>query len=91
MGSDSVITRRRRRRVLGTAGAVIDALGGTFAVARLTAKTPQEISNARRRGRLPPSTILVLREVLVARNIYAPASLWGAIEPRSGRLGKLRV
>jgi hypothetical protein len=83
MGIDSAIIRGKRRRILRDAGAVIDRLGGTFAVARLTGKKPQEISNARRRGRLPPSTILVLRDELAAIGCSAPASVWGAIEPRS--------
>ena len=83
MGNDSELRQRRRRRILRQAGTVIDALGGTFAVARLTDKSPQEISNARTRNRLPPSTVLVMREELAARGYFAPASLWGALEPRS--------
>lgn len=83
MGNDSGIDRRLKLRTLRRASTVIDALGGTAAVATLTGKSLQEISNARARNRLPPSTILVLRDELARRRCFAPASLWGALEPRS--------
>ena len=62
---------------LNTAGAVIDALGGTGATARLVGKTPQHVSNWRADNRLPSYTFLVLTTALNERSLAAPPSLWG--------------
>jgi len=62
---------------LHTAGAVIDALGGTGATARLVGKTPQHVSNWRADNRLPSYTFLVLTAALKERSHTAPPSLWG--------------
>lgn len=66
---------------LTTASDVIDALGGTTAVARLTRRKPQHVTNWRSTGRLPPKTFLVLTDALKAHDRTAPATLWDMDEP----------
>lgn len=56
---------------------VIDALDGTKAVAQLTGRSPQAVSNWRRRQTFPPETFLVLTGALTLRGKAAPATLWG--------------
>jgi hypothetical protein len=63
-----------------TSGDVIDALGGTSAVADLTGSKPSAVSNWRTFGAFPPKTYLVLIEALAAAKHEAPASLWGMKE-----------
>lgn len=68
-------------RVIQTADAVIDLLGGTSATARLVGRSNQAVSNWRGTGRLPPETFLVISAALSERGASAPASLWGIAEP----------
>lgn len=63
-----------------SAGAVIDALGGTTAVAELTGSKLNTVSNWRAFGVFPPKTYLVLINELAAKGHEAPASLWGMKE-----------
>ena len=60
-----------------TASEVIDALGGTAVVARLTGKTMGAVSNWRATGRLAPETFLILTAALAERALSAPPALWG--------------
>lgn len=66
---------------LETSAAVIDALGGTAAVARLANKAMQTVSNWRSRG-FPSDTFLLLQAALKAQGRTAPAALWRMEEPR---------
>lgn len=65
---------------LATAGAVIDALGGTGATARLLGKTPQHVANWRAANRLPSYSFLVVGSALKERGLSAPPSVWGIEE-----------
>jgi hypothetical protein len=60
-----------------TTSAVIDALGGTSAVARLTGRGETAPYNWRYVGRFPPNTYLVMTHALLAKGLHAPAWLWG--------------
>lgn len=62
---------------LETVDQVIDALGGTSAVARRTARDPRAVSNWRMRGKLPSNTYPILVHDLAAKGHRAPAELWG--------------
>lgn len=64
-------------RTLPTASAVIDALGGTSAVATLTKKSMQSVTNWRSAGRLPADTFLIISIALKKIDRNAPSSLWG--------------
>lgn len=66
---------------LTSASDVIDALDGTTAVARLTHRKPQHVTNWRASGRLPPATFLILSGELKNRGKTAPSALWGIDEP----------
>jgi len=74
---------------LKTYGEAIDALGGTFKVARLfsPAEDPRTVANWRRRG-LPPSTWLVLAPRLRRRGAhFNPYKLFNMREPNGGQDG----
>jgi len=66
---------------LPTASAVIDALGGTAAVAKLSERSMQSVTNWRAANRLPADTYLLLQAALKRRRLNAPAALWGIREP----------
>ncbi len=66
---------------LETARAVIDWLGGTTAVSRLTARKPQHVTNWKASGRLPSDTFLIMRLALKNAGATAPTALWGIVEP----------
>lgn len=63
-------------RKLSTVDEVIDALGGTAAVARLTGGRMQAVSNWRDRGGFPPRTHLLFSQELKAIGCEAPPALW---------------
>ncbi len=66
-----------------TTSAVIDALGGTQAAARLTGRLKSAVSNWRQTERFPPNTYLAMTAALAAKGLFAPAWLWGQEpEPR---------
>jgi hypothetical protein len=67
--------------VLTSAGAVIDALGGTQKLAELIGKSPQTVSNWRTNG-FSAKTADFIRAELQAIGKTAPGSLWGMMEPR---------
>ena len=60
---------------INMAGDVIDAAGGSTAVARLFDVDVRVVSNWRKRG-LPPETFHVLQGVLAKHGKEAPPSLW---------------
>lgn len=66
-------------RKLKTVDEVIDRLGGTGAVARITRRRPQAVTNWRKRG-LPRKTFLILSAELRKARLSAPAELWGFSE-----------
>jgi hypothetical protein len=60
---------------------VIEALGGTTAVAELTGnRFLSAVSNWSKAGAFPPNTYIVLSEALAAKGHEAPVSLWGMKE-----------
>lgn len=59
-----------------TADGVIDALGGTGAVARLTGRGEQAVSNWRARGRIAARLILVFEAALKSRGLSADEAIW---------------
>src|SRR5262245_43554509 len=77
---------------LPTVDAVLTALGGSSEAASIAGCTPQNLCNAQRRGRLPPSTFLIFTEELGRRGFRARPQLWG-IKPlkqrRSGTRGHM--
>lgn len=56
---------------------IIEQLGGTAEVARLTGKRPQHVSLWKKQNRFPPDTYLVMSQALEARGHRASVSLWG--------------
>lgn len=66
-----------RLEQISTANDVLEALGGGTKAARLAGCSPQNLSNAIRRGRLPPSTFVIFTEALRACGLAAPPELWG--------------
>lgn len=78
-----VIRKNRKPLELLTVDQVVDALGGTVAVADLTGKKPQQISLARKSGRLPTDTFLIMGEQLRQSGFQAPPRLWGMKEQSS--------
>lgn len=66
---------------LATTSEVIDALGGTTRVARLTGRKLAAVSNWREKQSFPPSTFLVMQAALAKAERSAPATLWGMLVP----------
>ena len=71
--------------VLQSADKVVDALGGPTAVAKITHKSVQAVSNWKRTGRLAPDTFLVLTVELDSRGYRADPSLWGIRAPEASQ------
>lgn len=72
---------------LNTVDDVVDALGGTFAVARMTGRSPQAVSNARSKGELPAEWHFVMSEALKGLGLVASPALWRQVasEPMEAR------
>jgi hypothetical protein len=68
-----------------TTSAVIAALGGTVAVARLTGRRKNAVSNWHGRQYFPPNTFVRLTEALDAKGLSAPSWLWQMTDPPSRR------
>lgn len=64
-----------------TASEIVDALGGTGAVARLVNITPGAISHWRRDNRIPPRSYLILAPELERIGIEVHPSILGIPEP----------
>lgn len=62
--------------ILTTTSEVVDALGGTRAVAALTGRTGTAVSNWKARRRFPPETYVLLSHELLNLGLQAPARLW---------------
>jgi hypothetical protein len=75
-------------RALLTTNAVIDALGGTRLVAKLTGRGQSAASNWRWAMQFPPNTYLTMTKALEAKGLFAPAWLWD-MEPRPRRRARL--
>lgn len=75
------------KQALTTTDEVIDALGGTIAVARLVGRRAQAVSNwrGRVRGKFPPETYVLLTEALKRQGQAAPMTLWGMDQPQRRR------
>lgn len=56
---------------------VIEALGGTSAVAALTGRTYAAAFNWRSAVKFPANTYIALSRALEDKNLKAPTSLWG--------------
>ena len=67
-------------RTLTTTSEVIDALGGTKAVAELTGRTYRAAFNWRSKPKFPSNTFVTIRQELEKRDLYAPLALWGMAE-----------
>lgn len=61
---------------LGTVDSVIEALGGTKAVAGLFGRTDPAVSNWRKEGQFPPGTYDVIEAELEKIGKCAPRYLW---------------
>ena len=59
-----------------TTSAVIDALGGNEAAARLTGRGKTAPYNWRQWPRFPADTYLVMHSALAAKGLFAPPWLW---------------
>ena len=64
---------------LTTADEVIDALGGTAAVAGLTGRGVTAVCNWRVEDRFPANTYLVMTKALRRERLGAPAELWSQV------------
>lgn len=71
--------------VLKTADQVIDALGGTFAVARLCSVVPSAVSNWRKNDRIAGGKYLIMMKALERQNLSARDALWGQVETARAR------
>ncbi|WP_132254704.1 hypothetical protein [Methylobacterium segetis] len=66
---------------LTTTSAVIDALGGTAAVARLTSRSMQAVSNWRERGFFSAASYQPISVGLAEKDLRADPRLWRSIPP----------
>jgi hypothetical protein len=67
---------------LPNASAVIDALGGTVAVATLTDRFKQQVSSWRKSNNFPSKLYPLMRNRLQAIGFTAPAELWSIEEAK---------
>jgi hypothetical protein len=66
---------------LQTVEAIIDALGGTAATARLTGRKANHVSNWRSTKRFPANTYLIMQQELRSVGKAARPEHWGIKEP----------
>lgn len=79
------MTETVEKQVLTTPKAVIEALGGTANVAKITNRSVGAASNWLGFERFPANTYLALKAALDERGIEAPSSLWGMTLPADER------
>ena len=72
---------------LDSVDAVIAALGGRMAVAELTGRSPQQVTNWRASGSISPTTFLVMTRALAALGQRAAPRLWRMDEPAGPAAG----
>ncbi len=65
---------------LGTTKDVMDAIGGTSAVAKITGRTYNAAHNWRSFEKFPANTFVVMSRALREKGLNAPAELWGMVE-----------
>lgn len=66
---------------LSTTREVMDVLGGTTAVAKLTGRTYAAAFNWLDFKTFPSNTYVAMTDALAAKGKTAPASLWGMVDP----------
>jgi hypothetical protein len=80
------LARAMKSTSLTTTTSVIQALGGSAQVARLTGRKLSAASNWHRAQAFPANTYVALSAALRARRLHAPVWLWGtgraSMEPR---------
>ena len=67
----------RSRPPFTTTAAIIEALGGVPAVAKLTGSKPTAVSNWLNFPRFPARFYALMLDALHERGLHAPSSLWG--------------
>ena len=71
---------QKKLKMIGTVDVVIEILGGTGAVARLTRRTHPAVSNWRRAGAFPSATIYMINGALELTGYAAPPKLFRVAE-----------
>lgn len=66
---------------LNTTTEVIEKLGGSAEVAKITGRKPNAVSNWHSFSHFPPDTYLVMTAALRVRGYEAPNSLWRMVGP----------
>jgi hypothetical protein len=79
-----------KRRAFTSTIEVIEALGGSAAVAALTGRKTSAVSNWRQQDHFPANTYLILRQALETAECEAPDWLWD-MAPRAHRKRRLKV
>lgn len=59
-----------------TTAAIIDALGGSTAVAQLTGALPTAVANWKAAGVFPSNTFILIKSELLRHGCTAPDELW---------------
>ena len=67
--------------ILTNTSDVIDRLGGTSEVAKLTGKAQSAVCNWRKRGAFPADTFLIIGQALQELSCSAPPLLWRISDP----------
>jgi hypothetical protein len=74
---------------LQSTSAIIDELGGTAEVARLTSTTYKAVGNWKSFDRFPANTYLIIQAELSRRGKSAPDRLWAMREPAPAKRRKV--
>lgn len=84
VGDMEMIRAASEMPVLETVDSVIEALGGSMAVVRLTGRSRQAVTNWRAAGAFSSATFLVMTTALAATGRRASPRLWRMDEPVAG-------
>lgn len=76
---------------LDTADQVLEFLGGTSEVGRLTRRAPSNVSNWRIAGKFPPGTFFVMWRALRAKDGGASPDLWSQVGDWAWFISDLKV